>query len=148
MVFPNTIKRTEICKNKDILVVENCYCQHGHNLINKHAVFNGFSGIMLKASRGKQSGIVALSPVYGYKSRVSLDLNFTKGEVWEISCPHCDEVLPTYSECSCGGNLFILFLNPDADYTNAIVLCNRIDCFNAEIKHESEMMHYSGGYCV
>jgi len=148
MLFPNTIRKSEICKEKELLVVEQCYCQNGHNLISDRAVFNGFNGIMIKAKRGHQSGLVALSPVYGYKSRVSLNLKFRPGEVWEISCPECGEILPVYSECSCGGKLLLLFLNPDQVYTNAILICNRIDCFNAEIKLEAEMEHYSGGYSV
>jgi len=148
MVFPNPLRKSQICKGKELLVIEQCFCHNGHNLISDRAVFNGFNGIMLRASRGKQSGLVALSPVYGYKSRVSLDLKFNSGEIWEISCPVCNQPLPVYSECDCGGKLFVLFLNPNRNFSNAIILCNRIDCFNAEIKLESEMHHYPGGYMV
>lgn len=148
MLFPNPIKKTEICKHKELLVIEKCFCHNGHNLINEHAVFNGFSGIMLKVCRGGQSGTVALSPVYGYKSRVTLDISLKSGEIWDVCCPVCDEHLPVYSECTCGGKIFALFLNKKTDFSKCILLCNRIDCFNAEIKLEHEMAYYSGGYMI
>ena len=148
MLFPNPIKKTEICKYKELLVVEECYCQNGHSLISEKAVFNGFNGIIFKICNGEESGVVALSPVYGYKSRVSLDLTLKSGDIWDVCCPECQERLPTYSECSCGGKIFALFLSQKADYSKCILLCNRIDCFNAEIKLKQEMAHYSGGYMV
>ena len=148
MVFPNTMRKTEICKGKEMLVVKECYCHNGHSLISDQAVFNGFNGIMLRARRNDKSGLVALSPVYGYKSRVSLSLKLLPGEIWEIMCPVCNEPLPVYSDCPCGGKLFTIFLNAHRDHTNAILLCNRIDCFNAEMKLESEVSHYPGGYNI
>jgi hypothetical protein len=138
------MKKTDICKNKNLLVIKNCYCQNGHNLINNRAIFNGFEGIMIKVKRYKKAGLVALSPVYGYKSRVSLELTFKADEIWNVYCPTCDEKLPVFSKCSCGGDLVTLFLDNDADFANCILICNRIDCFNAEIKYNSEIIHYSG----
>ena len=144
MLFPNPMKKSEICRNKNLLVINNCYCHNGHNLISETAIFNGFKGILLNAAHMGQSGLVALSPVYGYKSRVSLDLVFNPGEIWDVSCPDCSEKLPVFSSCSCGGDRIALFLDKNADFANCILICNRIDCFNAEIQFNNELLHYSG----
>lgn len=148
LIFPNPIRKTEICKQKDIIVIEHCYCHNGHSLITDRAVFNGFNGIILKICREKLEGLVALSPVYGYKSRVSLDLQLKSGEIWKVCCPECNEALPIFSECSCQARIFTLFLDKKANFSKCILLCNRIDCFNAEIKLEKELEYYSGGYLL
>ncbi|MBN3036116.1 MAG: hypothetical protein JW861_11065 [Bacteroidales bacterium] len=144
MIYPNPIKKSGICRNKTILVVRECYCQNGHSLISNQAVFNGFKGIQVMVRRGNETGLVALSPVYGYKSRVTLNVLLEKEQIWEVCCPQCGEPLAVFSRCSCGGDLFTLFLNREADFANCILLCNRIDCFNAEIKFHNEILHYSG----
>ena len=144
MLFPNPMKKEEICKQKNLLVVKECFCHNGHSLISEQAVFNGFNGILIKVKRKDASGLVALSPVYGYKSRVSLDLLLKENEIWEIYCPECDEALPIFSSCECGGDKISLFLNKHADFAHCILLCNRIDCFNAAIKYNNELIHYSG----
>jgi len=99
---------------------------------------------MLKVKREGEEGLVALSPLYGYKSRVSLDLKFYTDEIWEAFCPTCNSKLLNFSKCACEGDLFALFLDKKADFANCILLCNRIDCFNAEIKFNNEILHYSG----
>jgi len=144
MVFPNPIKKTGICKEKSLLLVKKCFCHNGHNLISNKAVFNGESGIVIKAKNGKRNGIVALSPVYGYKSRVCLDVKLKPGEKWQIFCPTCDEPLPVFSSCTCEGDLVALFLEKNTDFSNSILICNRIDCINAQIKYNDEIIHYSG----
>ncbi len=144
MLFPNPMKKSQICKNKNLLVIKDCYCQNGHNLISDNAIFNGFKGILLKIKKDEHEGMVALSPVYGYKSRVSMDLPIKSNEIWEAYCPECHEKLPYFADCSCHGSLFALFLDQHADFSNSILICNRIDCFNAEIKYNNEHVHYSG----
>jgi hypothetical protein len=144
MLFPNPMKKEEICKQENLIVVKECYCQNGHNLISKQAVFNGFNGILLKVKRNKVSGMVALSPVYGNKSRVSLNLILKEGEVWELCCPDCNVSLPKFSSCECGGDQITMFLDEKADYAHCIMLCNRIDCYNATIKYNDELIYYSG----
>lgn len=143
MIFPNPMSKEKICKSEQILVVKECYCQNGHSLINDCAVFNGFPGIVFKIRRDNIEGLVALSPVYGYKSRVSMDIKLKKGEVWNILCPECGVKLPVFSKCSCGSSLIALFANKNADFFNCIVVCNRIDCFNAAINHGNEMITLS-----
>jgi len=143
MLFPNPIKKTEICKNKNLLVVKECYCHNGHDLISEQAIFNGFNGILVKVQKGDITGHVALSPVYGYKSRVSMDVKLMDGEKWEVFCPTCNEPLPIFSSCECDGDLVCLFLDNEGDYSNCILICNRIDCFNAEMKFKNQLLHYS-----
>ncbi len=144
MLFPNPIKKEDICKEENLLIVKKCYCHNGHNLISDQAIFNGFNGILLKIRRKGVSGLVALSPVYGYKSRVSLSLQLKQNEIWEICCPDCDEALPVFAACECGGSEIALFLDKHADFAHCILLCDRIDCYNAVIKYNNEIVHYSG----
>jgi hypothetical protein len=144
MVFPNPISKSGILKEKNLLVVKECFCHNGHNLVNDRAVFDGLAGILLKVKKGKRSGMVALNPVYGLKSRVSVDVHLKKDEIWKIYCPVCNEPLPVFSSCSCKGDLTALFLNKKADFFNCILVCNRIDCFNAQLKYNNEIIYYPG----
>mgnify|MGYP006311582393 FL=1 len=143
MLFPNPIRKSEVCKSENLLLVKECHCQNGHSLISPQAIFNGFPGILIRVSRKDKTGLVALSPVYGYKSRVSLDVELKGGQIWKIHCPDCGEELPKYSDCSCGAHLTCMFLDQTSDFSNCILICNRIDCFNAEIKYRNELVHYS-----
>ena len=143
LVIPNPVSSESICKQKQLLLVSECYCQNGHNLISNSAIFNGFKGIVIKVRRREKEGLVALSPVYGYKSRVSLNVDLFEDEIWEICCPQCGVSLPVYSECACGGNMIALFTDKKASFSNCIGICNRIDCYNAGIQHSNELLTMS-----
>jgi hypothetical protein len=141
LVIPNPIKAESICKHDKVIVVKECYCQEGHNLISDKAIFNGFNGIILKVVREDQEGLVALSPVYGYKSRVAMNVELKEGEIWTVLCPICNKPMPAYDQCDCGGDLICLFLDKKANYSNCICICNRIDCFNAGIKYGEDLLN-------
>lgn len=143
LLIPNPIPKEKISKQKKVLLLKKCFCHNGHSLINKRAMFNGESGIVFKVKKGRKTGHVALSPVYGYKSRVALDVEMKKGDIWEIRCPKCDEKLPALHECECGGELIALFSDKNANFQDCIVICNKIDCFNAELRHGNEMITLS-----
>lgn len=143
LIIPNPVSAEAICKQKQLLLVNECYCQNGHNLISSQAIFNGFKGIVFKVKRGNEEGLVALSPVYGFKSRVSLNVDLFNDQIWEICCPQCDVSLPVYSNCSCGGNMIALFTDDEANFSNCIGICNRIGCFNAGIQHSNELLTMS-----
>lgn len=143
LVIPNPVSSESICKQKQLLLVKECYCQNGHNLISNSAIFNGFKGIVIKVRRGNQEGLVALSPVYGYKSRVSLNVDLFDDQVWEICCPQCGVTLPTYSDCACGGKMIAIFTDQTANFANCIGICNRIGCYNAGIQHSNELLTMS-----
>lgn len=144
MLFPNPMRREKICKSEKIIVVQNCYCHNGHNMISDRAVFNGFPGIIFKVKKEDTTGLVALSPVYGYKSRVSLDVDLQENEVWEVLCPVCSEPLMKYSDCSCDGDMIALFLDKQADFSNCIAVCNRIGCLNAGITYADDIIASAG----
>lgn len=144
LLIPNPIRKSRVSRSRQMLLVTECYCPNGHNLVSNWAVFEGHGGILLRIRREGKEGLVALSPVYGYRSRISLDQPLTTGEVWEVFCPHCDVKLPAFSRCSCEGDLFTLFLDREANFSNCILICNRIDCFNSEIKVHDELLHYPG----
>ncbi|MFH1194964.1 MAG: hypothetical protein V1720_04590 [bacterium] len=139
MIFPSPIRK-EIKESEKVLVINECYCPNGHNLVNSRVSFNGFHGIMLKVKCKDKSGFIALSPIYGDKSKISLDIDLIKDELLEIKCPICDEQLPVYSQCTCGADLITLFSTNNKDYGNCIGVCSRVDCFNAEIKTQGELL--------
>jgi len=144
MIFPSPERIKKAGKMENLLVIGRCFCPNGHNLVSEQAMFDGFNGIMLKVKKAGQEGRVALNPVYGLKHRVSLDIKLIKDELLEIICPECGVALPVYSSCSCGGDLIALFLGEKPDFTNSILICNRVDCPNAQIRLHNEIVHYDG----
>lgn len=144
MIFPSPEKPKKVSKLKDLIVIGKCFCPNGHNLVSDQAVFDGLNGILLKVRSGDNEGIVALNPVYGLKHRISFNIKLVKDDLLMVECPHCGVALPVFSECSCGGNLVTLFLDETPDFTNSIIICNRVDCQNAQIKLHNEMVHYDG----
>jgi hypothetical protein len=144
MLYPVPEHSKKIASKKSLLVVSECYCPEGHDLLSDRAIFDNFRGIVLKVNQMGEEGLVALSPVYGVKSRVSLNVALLKDRLLEIKCPECNTALPVFSPCSCGGNLVALFLDKKKDFTNCILVCNRVDCFNAQIRLHDEVVYYDG----
>ena len=144
LIIPKQEKKEQ---NKEdlMLVIKECYCPNGHNLISNRVKFNGFAGILLKAKKEDGSeGFLALSPIWNDKSRISLDLDLHKGEELELFCPECGAALPVYSKCPlCHGDLVAMFLEPKKDFSNCLSICNVIGCPEAEIKKGSERLLYS-----
>ena len=143
MLFIPTPERTKaFSKVSSLLIINQCYCPEGHNLVSPRANFDGYEGILIKVRKGGQMGLVALSPVYGVKSRVSFDVDLKKGDITEILCPICEKPFPLYHPCSCGGQLVTIFMDETINYSNCILICNRVDCFNAELRFHDELVHY------
>ena len=144
MIFPSPEKIKQVGKLADLLIIGKCYCPNGHDLVSDQASFDGLPGILLKVRKAKKVGLVALNPVFGLKHRISLNIKLVKDDTLEVECPVCSVALPVYSACSCGGNLVTLFLDEKPDFTNSILICNRVDCPNSQIKLHNEMVHYDG----
>ncbi len=143
MLFIPTPERTKaFSKVSSLLVISHCYCPEGHNLVSNRAIFDGYEGILLKVRKGDQTGLVALSPVYGVKSRISLDIQLNKDDLLELMCPTCGKPFPVYQPCSCGGQLVTIFMDERINYSNCMLICNRVDCFNAELRFHDELVHY------
>ena len=138
MKFPEP--RKSIKENDQIEIIEECFCQNGHNLKSSRIKFNTLNGIYLKVKNDKKEGFIGLSPVCGSKTRVSIDIDLEKDERYNFYCPECDVKLPVFSPCpSCSGNLITIFRNNNADYNYCIGVCNTVDCAHAEIKTGDEM---------
>ncbi|MCK4764172.1 MAG: hypothetical protein KAW12_18375 [Candidatus Aminicenantes bacterium] len=137
--IPEPLKRVPN-KNRESLVVKSCYCPNGHNLIGNRVQFNGHNGILLKVRSRGQEGFAGLSPVYGAKCRISMDIELVEGEIPQLLCPTCDVELPAFSVCNCGAEIVALFLNKEADYTDCIGICNRVGCENDTVRHEGELL--------
>ncbi len=142
MIFPTPERIRETVKMKEMIVIQQCYCPNGHNLVSNQAIFDNFEGIVLKTKSEKGEGLVALSPVFGIKQRVSIGITLMKDELLEITCPECNATLPVYSACSCGGSLITLFLDQQNDFTNSVLICNRVGCQNAQIRAHNEVANY------
>ena len=140
MVFPNPIPKTTVYKSKKLLVIKECYCQNGHSLISERADFNGFSGIVVKVKKKRKSGLVAIGPVYGDKSRVAMDVVLKKDDIWNILCPECEELLPVHSHCECEGSMIALFTDTQASFSDCICICNRVGCMNSTIQSGNELI--------
>lgn len=132
MVIPNP-QQMAGPPEKEVIVVKDVYCPNGHDLVSRRALFGKHGGILLDICQGNQSGSVALSPIFGEKIRVTLDIDLVGHEMLEMFCPQCQVELPVYALCDCGGRLTALFLTPDADFADCLGLCNRVDCHNAQI---------------
>jgi len=141
LIIPNPIQ--ERVETKKILVVSRLYCPNGHSLISSRAVFNGYPGIMVRVKKGDVSGLIALSPVYGSKARISIDIDLESGEIMDLYCPVCDVLLPVHSPCQCGADLVAFFPTTDADFTNCVAICNRVDCVNSHILINDEVISLS-----
>lgn len=131
-------------KDSGIMVVENCYCQNGHNLVSNRVKFNVFNGILLKIAKDSRAGFIALSPVIGDKSRISIDIDIAEGKVENLLCPQCDAQLPVYAPCNCGGKLISLFLHADANFADCVGVCSRFGCKYAEVRSGDDLIHTSG----
>ena len=141
LIIPNPIQERR--DTDKILVVSRLYCPNGHSLISSRAVFNGYPGIMVRVKKGDISGLIALSPIYGSKARISIDIDLESGEVMDLHCPVCDILLPVHSPCRCGADLVAFFPTTDADFTNCVAICNRVDCINSHILINDEVISLS-----
>ncbi|HNR38692.1 MAG TPA: hypothetical protein PKN61_06625 [Acidobacteriota bacterium] len=139
LFYPNLLDQG-VARSPRLLVVTRCFCPNGHDLVSRRASFNNHPGILLRVRGRKGEGQVALSPVYGEKCRVALDVELEDGDILELLCPVCGTALPAYAPCPCGARLITLFLSPRADYSNCIGICNRVGCVNAEVKREGELI--------
>ena len=137
MIIPSPIK--QLTKDQ-VLVVTECFCPNGHNLVNEMSMFDGFSGITIKLKHGRKKGLIAVSPFYGDTRSIAMSISLDHHEILDFHCPICNEMLPIFSHCSCGAALITLFNTPDANYSDCIGICNRVNCDNSVIKSEGELI--------
>ncbi len=123
------------------MVVKQCYCPNGHDLINPKVNVRGYKGILIKIKRGKDEGFMALSPICGDKSKYTIDIEVSEGEIIDLLCPDCDVPLPVYAPCDCGGDMITLFCDKHGNFCNCIGVCNRVGCSHAEIKRGSDLFN-------
>lgn len=139
LVIPKPQTRV-VQEDKHVILVKECFCQNGHNLIGNRVAFNNFDGIYLKARCDEKQGFIGLSPVYGEKCRIALGVELIKDEIYQFYCPVCEEELPIFSPCHCGADIVTLFLNQEGDYTDCIGICNRVDCSNSVVRNNGELI--------
>ena len=142
LIIPTPKEVKKGCESEEILVIKECYCQNGHQLINKKVCFIDFPGILLKAkNKNDNEGFIALSPVYNCQFRVSIDIDLKKGESLQLFCPECGVELPVYADCTCcEGKLITVFLDNTANYNNCITIGNTVGCKNSTIIASKEIL--------
>ncbi len=143
MVFPNPLRK-EFTERRKILVVKDCLCPQGHNMVNSRAIFHGYRGMMIGIEKqdGKK-GMVALSPIYGEKTRIAIDIDLEPKELVRLFCPICDTPLPVLAKCFCGGELQAAFTSLQCDFSHSLAICNRVDCSNATLRSGGDIITLS-----
>jgi len=121
-------------------VVAECYCPNGHSLLYTRASFNGHPGILLKVTGDKGTGHLVLSPIYGDKSRIALDVDIVEGEILIVHCPFCGAVFQRLAPCPCGADLIALNGTAVPDPDNCIGICNRVGCPHAEVRTKGDLI--------
>ncbi len=118
------------------VILKECYCPNGHSLLDDNIHINENHAMKLKVvSKSGDKGFVALSPVYGDYSRVSIDIKLNKGDILDIYCPECDEKLPAYVDCTlCDSHMITVFTTSELSYSDCICICKQVGCHNSSIK--------------
>ena len=143
MLIPEPIESDNVREGK-VLIITDVYCQKGHSLTNKKAMFNTHPGIVLNVIQGDKKGQMALSPLLGDKTRICLDFDLVDGEIVKMCCPECGVELPVHSPCdACDGNLIALFLTPEGNFNDCIAICEIVGCPKANILSSGEVIAIS-----
>ena len=137
-IIPNPIRKA--IGAVKVLIVRELFCPAGHSLISGRAVFNGYPGILLGVGLNGNKGLVALSPICGDKTKISLDIDLPEDSIVNLFCPTCGINLPRYATCGCGADLTALFLTCNASFADCIGVCNRIGCINARFVTNGELI--------
>ena len=142
MIIPSPVKE-ELRNREKAIAISQCFCPNGHNLINRRTVFSGNNGILLKAKKNEHEGLLALSPIFGDHSRITVDIDLEEGDIVQLYCPVCNAELPSYSNCDCGGEMRIMFTTPKLSFSDCIGVCNKLGCFKSTITAQNELLTYA-----
>jgi hypothetical protein len=138
ILIPNPVRK--VTGTVKVLMIRELFCPVGHSLISERAIFNGYPGILLGVEFNESKGLVALSPICGDKTRVSLDIDLPADCIVNLFCPTCGIDLPRYATCGCEADLTALFLTRHASFADCIGVCNRIGCINARFVTNGELI--------
>lgn len=138
-ILPNPVTR-QMNGKRGVLVVTECYCPNGHSLMYPRASFTGHAGILLRVKGEMGEGHLALSPVYGEKSRIALDVDVVEGEPLDVRCPFCETEFPVLGPCACGAVLLALYTTPVPSEDNCIGVCNRVGCIHSEVRSRGDLI--------
>ncbi len=138
--FPKPKYRSTLRNISTPYIIKECFCPNGHNLINDDVIFNNSKGILVEVSRFNERGTLSLSPFYGCKNKISNGISLKINELYDIKCPTCQVLLPTFNNCHCGGKIVSLFMNREGSFTSFVGVCNRIGCPESNIKLDDELI--------
>ena len=104
----------------------------GKSLMDDNHLVDNEPSILMNVEIAGKKGEIHLSSIYGsynYKT----DIEMPQGEVANFSCPHCEEIITSDSECmSCGANMVPFYL----DMGGKVTICSRSGCKNHFVEFE------------
>lgn len=100
------------------------YC--GESLTDSSHLVDGSAGIKLKVQRNEQTAFVWLSALFG-SNNLESEMEFKKGEVVELLCPHCSAPQTTTKKCDLCGAPLTMFIISDG---GKLRICCRSGCKN------------------
>jgi len=142
MVIPQKKEKIQKKSNK-CLVVKQCFCPNGHNMIWDNAKFDGHSGIrIIIETPDNKRGELLLSPIYGDSTKVTIGTTLKDGIKVRMRCPICEVELPVLKPCDyCDTGEFIaISLKNPFDYRDAIGICNIVGCHNSTFIAAGELI--------
>ena len=115
------------------IIVTQAFCPQGHDLVAYPGPnFDGFPGISIRIAGNGTDEIVTLSPMHG-DSRAEGGEPFEAGQQYRLSCPICDEELPSFGDCDCGtGRLHAIELVRKGG-GEVVALCNVAGCHRSRV---------------
>ncbi|MCD4695134.1 MAG: class I tRNA ligase family protein [Bacteroidales bacterium] len=104
----------------------------GDSLMDKTVLVDNEPSIKLNVKHGNQKGEINLSSIYGsYNYKCNIEI--PKNEIVEFSCPHCNKIVNSDTEClTCGAGMVPFYL----DMGGKVSICSRSGCKNHHVEFE------------
>ncbi len=123
-------------------IVTAAYCCNGHDLIvDENPLIDGLTTIHLRAQSATKGVVdLYLSPIQG-DGRVKGGEGIPMDELLDIRCPVCGASFEVVAPCYCRHGMFVaIYLKPNCQYREAIVVCNSWGCKHSFVKLESRII--------
>lgn len=118
------------------------YCKE--SLMDNEHMIDGKPSIKVSIQSGKKLGDLYLSSLYGSYEIIS-EIDFTEGEIYIFSCPHCNSVLTSKNLCEKCNAPIVAF---EFIRGSRILICSRRGCKKHSIEFEDLEKEISAFYNV
>ncbi|NOZ13536.1 MAG: hypothetical protein GXO69_07800 [Acidobacteria bacterium] len=122
-------------------IVVSAFCCNGHPLVSEeNPCIDDLATIHLRVRSTTGETDLYLSPIQG-DPRVMGGDQIPEGELLDVFCPVCGASFEAVAPCYCRHGMFIaIYLKPDCQYREAVVICNSWGCKHSFIKLESRII--------